>query len=103
VTFELRPHYIQMLPKFTGLEDAYLLLRKFEEVCSMMDFPNSPIDVVGMKLTPFALTDCVKCWMYGLAGNSISSWNDFVGFFLRKCFPNAKIVKLRKGLINVCN
>jgi len=29
VTFELRPHYTQMLPKFTGLEDAYLFLREF--------------------------------------------------------------------------
>ena len=25
VTFELRPHYTQMLPKFTGLEDAYFI------------------------------------------------------------------------------
>jgi len=31
VTFELRPHYTQMLPKFIGLEDAYLFLREFEE------------------------------------------------------------------------
>jgi len=23
VTFELKPHHTQMLPKFTGLEDAY--------------------------------------------------------------------------------
>ena len=48
-TFKLRPHYTQMLPKFTGLEDAYLFLREFEEVCSMMHFPNIPIDVVRMK------------------------------------------------------
>ena len=43
VTFELKPHYTQMLPKFSGLEDAYLFLREFEEVCSMMQFPNIPI------------------------------------------------------------
>ena len=60
VTFELRPHYTQMLPKFTGLEDAYLFLREFEEVCSMMHFPNIPIDVVRMKLIPFALKDSAK-------------------------------------------
>ena len=42
VTFELRPHYTQMFPKFTGLEDAYLFLREFKEVCSMMHFPNNP-------------------------------------------------------------
>jgi len=35
-----------MLSKFTGLEDAYLFLREFEEVYFMMHFPNIPIDVV---------------------------------------------------------
>ena len=83
-----------MLPKFTGLEDAYLFLRKIEEACSMMHFSNIPIDVVGMKLTPFDLTEFVKCCMYGLAANSITSWNDFVRFFLRKYFRNTKTVKL---------
>ena len=52
VTFELKSHYTQMLPKFTGLEGAYLFLREFEEVCSMMHFPNIPVDVVLMKLIP---------------------------------------------------
>ena len=83
VTFKLRPYYTQMFPKFTGLEDAYLFLREFEEVCSMMHFLNIPIDVVRMKLIPFALKDSVKGWMYGLAANSVTSWNDFVRLFLR--------------------
>jgi len=61
VTFELKPHFTQMLPKFTGLEDAYLFLREFEEVCHMMHFPNIPIDVVRMKLIPLALKDSAKC------------------------------------------
>jgi len=73
VAFELRPHYTQMLPKFTGLEDAYLFLRKFEEVYSMMHFPDISIDVVRMKLIPFALKDSAKHWLYGLAANSITS------------------------------
>ena len=46
-----------MLSKFTSLEDAYLFLWEFEEVCSMMHFPNIPIDAVHMKLIPFALKD----------------------------------------------
>ena len=87
-----------MLPKFTGLEDAYLFLRKFEEVCSMKHFPNIPIDVVHMKLVPFALKDSTKCWMYGLAANFAASWNDFVRLFLRKYFSNAKTVKLRNEI-----
>ena len=60
MTFELRPDYTQMLPKFIGLKDAYLFLRKFEEVSSMMHFPNILVDVVRMKLIPFALKDSAK-------------------------------------------
>ena len=36
--------------------------------------------------------------MYGLATNSVASWNDFVRLFLRKYFPNAKTVKLRNEI-----
>ena len=64
----------------------------------MMHFPNIPIDVVGMKLIPFALKDSAKHWMYGLAANSVSIWDNFVKLFLRKYFPNAKIVKLRNKI-----
>jgi len=60
VTFELKPHYTQMLLKFTDLEDAYLFLREFEEVYSMMHFPNIPIDMVRMKMIPFTLKDSAK-------------------------------------------
>ena len=30
VNLKLEPHYIQMLPKFTGLEDAYLFLSEYD-------------------------------------------------------------------------
>ena len=76
VTFELKPYYTQMLPKFTGLEDACSLLRQFEDVCSVMHFPNILISVVQTKLIPSALKDSTKCWTYGLAANSVTSWND---------------------------
>jgi len=98
VTFELKPHYTQMLPKFTGLEDAYLLLKEFEEVCSMMHFHNIRIEVVRIKSISFVLKDSAKCWMYGLAANSSTSWNDFVRLFLKKYFSNAKTVRLRNEI-----
>ena len=58
----------------------------------MMHFPNIPIDVVRRKLIPFALKDSAERWMYGLAANSVTSWNHFVRLLLRKCFPNAKML-----------
>jgi len=91
VTFELRTHYTQMLPKFTSLEDAYLFLREFKEVCFMIHFPNISIDVVHMKLISFTLKDTIKRWTYGLAANSVISWDDFVKLFLRKYFLMPKL------------
>jgi len=41
---------------------------------------------------PFALDDSAKRWMYSLAANSATSYND------RKNFPNAKTVKLRNEM-----
>jgi len=87
-----------MLSKFIGLEDAYLFLREFKEVCSLMHFPNISIDVVRMKLIHFALKYFAKHWMCDLAANSVTSWNDFVILFLRKYLPNAKTVKLRNEI-----
>ena len=51
-----------------------------------------------MKLIPFALKDSAKRWVYGLATNSVTSWNDFVRLFLGKYFPNAKTDKLKNEI-----
>jgi len=55
-----------------------LFLREFEEVCSVMHFPNISIDVVRMKLIPFALKDAAKRWMNGLTPNFVCTKDDFV-------------------------
>jgi len=50
------------------------------------------------KLIHFSLKDATKRWIYGLAANSISTWDDFVKLFLRKYFPNAKTVRVRNEI-----
>jgi len=50
VTLELKPQYAYMLAKLKRVDDAYLFLREFEEVCSMMCYPKVPIDTVLLKL-----------------------------------------------------
>ena len=72
-----------MLPKFTGLEDTYLFLSEFEEVCNMIRFHNVNTDVVKLRFVPFTLEDNAKRWMYSLLANSISNWNDFVSLFTK--------------------
>ena len=41
-----------LLPKFTDIEDAYLFQRKFDEICSMMYYPNVPINTMQLKVIP---------------------------------------------------
>ena len=43
--FEFRPHACNMLPKFNGVKDAYVLLSDFHKVCSMMLCFNVPQDL----------------------------------------------------------
>ena len=49
-----------MLSKFIGIEDAYLFLREFKEVCSMMCYRNVSIDIVRLKFILFSLKDDAK-------------------------------------------
>jgi len=52
------PQCTTMFPIFFGDGDAYLFLG--EEVCSMMQFPNAPQDIVRLHFIPFALKDSAK-------------------------------------------
>lgn len=60
VNLKLEPHYIQMFPKFTGLEGVYLFLSEFKKVSNMIHFHNVQIDVVKMRFVPFTLKDNAK-------------------------------------------
>jgi len=71
-----------MLHKVTGLEDLYLFLGDFEEVCNMIHFHNVQIDAVKLRFISFVLKDNTKRWLYSFIANSISNYNDFVKVFL---------------------
>ena len=68
-SFELKPQFINTLPKFHGLEseDAYFFIREFEEVCLMMKIPHLVDDTIRL------LKDLAKKWLYSLAAGSITS------------------------------
>ena len=73
--FELKPQYINTLPKFHGLEseDAYFFIREFEEVCLMMKIPSLGVDAIKLRFVPFSLKDLAKKWLYSVEAGSISS------------------------------
>ena len=57
--FELKPQFINTLPKFHGLEseNAYFFVREFEEVCLMMRIPQLGDDAVRLRFIPFSLKE----------------------------------------------
>ena len=86
-----------MLPKFTGLEDAYIFIREFEEVCATMKLQLTE-DEVKLRLINFALKDNAKKWLYSLPNYSVTTWEDFVRTFLKKYFPHHKTARIRNEI-----
>jgi len=66
--FNFKPDIIQVLPTFHGLdlENPYLYLREFEEVCNICS-----MNVIRLKLFPFLLKDKAKIWLQNLRPRSI--------------------------------
>jgi len=57
--FNFKPDIIQLLPSFHGLdlENPYLYLREFEEVCNTYNDLNCSMNTIRLKLFPFSLKD----------------------------------------------
>ena len=60
--FELKPQFINTLPKFYGSEseDAYFFIREFEEVCLKMKIPHLVDDAIRLRFIPFSFKDLAK-------------------------------------------
>ena len=72
---ELKPQFINTLPKFHGLEskDAYFFINEFEKVCLMIKIPHLKDDAFRLRFVLFALKDLAKKWLYSLATDFITS------------------------------
>jgi len=71
--FNFKPSIIQLLPTFHGLdiENPYLHLREFEEVCNTCNDFNYSMNTIILKLFPFSLKDKAKTWLQNLRSGSI--------------------------------
>jgi hypothetical protein len=63
--FNIKSGIIQLLPTFHGLnlENSYLHLKEFKEVCNTYNDLNCSMNIIRLKLFPFSLKDKAKTWL----------------------------------------
>ena len=64
----------------------------------MMKISQLGDDVVKLRFVPFSLKDLAKKWLYNLAKNSNTSWDDFAKVFLKNFYPIHKTALMRKNI-----
>ena len=65
----------------------------------MMRIPQLGDDAVRLRFIPFSLKDLAKKWLYSLAADSVTTWDDFVKAFLKKFYPIHKTALIRKNIM----
>ena len=85
----IRPHIVSLLPTFHGMEseNPYSHIKEFEEVCNIFQEGGVAIDLIRLKLFPFALKDKAKVWLNSLRPRSSKTWTNLQAEFLNKFFP----------------
>jgi hypothetical protein len=73
--YDLKPHIIQMLPSFYGLdhENPYSHVKKFKNICATTKFQKISEEAVHLRLFPFSLHDRAMEWLDSYAPRSITS------------------------------
>ena len=76
--FNFKLGIIQLLPSFHGLdlENPYLHLREFEEVCKTYNDLNCSMNTIRLKPFYFSLKDKAKTWLQNLRSGSIRGWDE---------------------------
>jgi hypothetical protein len=98
--YDLKPHIIQMLPSFYGLdhENPYSHVKKFKNICVTTKFQNFSEEAVHLKLFPFSLHDRAMEWLDSNTYGSITSWEDLLKQFYNKFFPMSRVNEARKEI-----
>jgi hypothetical protein len=98
IHFDLKPHVIQLLPSFHGLdlENPYSHVKKFKDICATFKFQNFSEESVHLRLFPFSLHDRAKAWLD--SNMYITSWENLLNKFYIKFFPMSKVNECRKEI-----
>jgi hypothetical protein len=91
--FDLKPHVIQLLPSFHGLdhENPYSHVKKFKDICATFKFQNFSEESIQLRLFPFSLHDRAKAWLDSNMLRSITSWKNLLNKFYNKFFAMSKV------------
>jgi hypothetical protein len=97
--YDLKPHVIQMLPSFYGLdhENPYSHVKKFKNICATTKFQNFS-EAVHLRLFLFSLHDRAMEWLDSNAPGSITSWEELLKQFYNKYFPMSRVNEARKEI-----
>jgi hypothetical protein len=98
--YDLKPHVIQMLPSFYGLdhENPYFHVKKFKNICATTKFQKFSEESVYLRLFPFSLHDIATEWLDSNAPGSITSWEELLKQFYNKFFQMSKVNEARKEI-----
>jgi hypothetical protein len=98
--FDLKPHVIQLLPSFHGLdhESPYGHTKKFKDICAKFKFQNFLEESVHLKLFPFSLQGRAWAWLDSNMPGSITSWESLLTKFYSKFFPMSAMNECRKEI-----
>lgn len=98
IHYDLKPHVIQMLPSFYGLEheNPYSHVKKFRSITATTKFQNFFEESVNLRLFPFSLHDRVTEWLDSMAPSSFTSWEELLKQFYNKFFPMSRVNEARK-------
>jgi hypothetical protein len=98
--YDLKPHVIQMLPSFYGLdhENPYSHVKKFRSITATTKFQNFFEESVNLRLFPFSLHDRATEWLDSLAPSSITSWEELLKQFYHRFFPMSIVNDARKEI-----
>jgi hypothetical protein len=98
--YDLKPHVIQMLPSFYGLdhENPYSHVKKFKNICATTKFQNFSEEAVHLILFLFSFHDRAMEWLDSNALGSITSWEELLKQFYNKFFPMSRVNEARKEI-----
>jgi hypothetical protein len=98
--YDLKPHVIQMLPSFYGLdhENPYSHVKKFRSITATKKFQNFSEESVNLRLFPFSLHDRATEWLDSLAPRSITTWKELLKQFYHRFYPMSRVNDARKEI-----